>query len=44
MFPVERFKVIASVDRSNIKRSVRYIDKAGTEDGGAYTAAVWCMT
>ena len=40
MFPVDRFKVIASVDRSNIKRSVRYIDKAGTEDGGAYTAAV----
>ena len=40
MFPVERFKVVPSVDRSNIKRSVRYIDKAGTEDGGAYTAAV----
>ena len=40
MFPVERFKVITSVDRSNIKRSVRYVDKAGTEDGGDYTAAV----
>ena len=39
MFPVERFKVITSVDRSNIKRSVRYVDKAGTEDGGDYTAA-----
>lgn len=39
MFPVERIRVVTGVDRSNIKRSVRYIDKAGTEDGGAYTAA-----
>jgi len=39
MFPVERFKVVTTIDRSNIKRSVRYVDKAGTEDGGAYTAA-----
>ena len=27
-------------DRSQILRSVRYVDKAGTEDGGAYTAMV----
>ena len=40
MFPIERFNVIASINRSNIKRSVRYVDKAGTKDGGAYTAAV----
>jgi predicted phage terminase large subunit-like protein len=40
MFPVDRFKVISSVDRSQVRRSIRYVDKAGTEDGGAYTAAV----
>jgi len=40
IFPVERFRIIGSVDRSKIKRSVRYVDKADTEDGGAYTAAV----
>ncbi len=39
MFPIERFKTISSVDRSNVRRSVRYVDKAGTEDGGDYTAA-----
>ena len=39
MFPVDRFNVITSINRSNIKKSVRYVDKAGTEDGGAYTAA-----
>ena len=38
-FPVERFNVVDSFDRSKIKKSVRYIDKAGTADGGAYTAA-----
>jgi predicted phage terminase large subunit-like protein len=40
MFPVERFNVIDSVDRSQVRKSIRYIDKAGTEGGGAYTAAV----
>jgi predicted phage terminase large subunit-like protein len=40
MFPIDRFKVIHSIDKTNIKRSVRYVDKAGTEGGGAYTAAV----
>ena len=39
MFPTERFTIVHSVDRSKIKRSVRYVDKADTEDGGAYTAA-----
>ena len=39
LFPVDRFNVITSIDRSQIKKSVRYIDKAGTQDGGAYTAA-----
>jgi predicted phage terminase large subunit-like protein len=39
MFPTERFNIIGSVDRSNVRKSIRYIDKAGTKDGGAYTAA-----
>jgi predicted phage terminase large subunit-like protein len=39
MFPTERFNIIGSVDRSQIRKSIRYIDKAGTKDGGAYTAA-----
>jgi predicted phage terminase large subunit-like protein len=39
MFPIERFRVVSSFDRSKVNRSVRYVDKAGTEDGGAYTAA-----
>jgi predicted phage terminase large subunit-like protein len=38
-FPVERFNVVSSFDKSKVKRSVRYIDKAGTQDGGAFTAA-----
>jgi predicted phage terminase large subunit-like protein len=39
MFPTERFNIISGVDRSQIRKSIRYIDKAGTKDGGAYTAA-----
>jgi predicted phage terminase large subunit-like protein len=39
MFPVERFNIIASINRSQVKRSIRYVDKAGTADGGSYTAA-----
>ena len=39
-FPIDRFKVVTSFDRSNVRRSIRYVDKAATEDGGAYTAAV----
>jgi hypothetical protein len=40
MFPIEMFKPIQRLNRSLIKKSVRYIDKAATEDGGAYTACV----
>ena len=39
MFPTERFNVIGSVDRKQIRRSVRYVDKAGTAGDGAYTCA-----
>lgn len=39
MFPVERFKIVSSIDKSQIRRTIRYVDKAGTQDGGAYTAA-----
>lgn len=39
MFPTERFTIISGVDRSQIRKSIRYIDKAGTKDGGAFTAA-----
>jgi len=39
LFPVDRFDVVTSFDRSKIKRSIRYVDKAGTAGGGAYTAA-----
>ena len=39
MFPTERFTIIGSVDRSQVRRSIRYVDKADTKDGGAYTAA-----
>jgi predicted phage terminase large subunit-like protein len=39
MFPTEKFVIVSGVDRANIRKSIRYIDKAGTKDGGAYTAA-----
>jgi len=39
-FPIAQFKIVASFSRKDIKRSVRYWDKAGTMDGGAYTAGV----
>jgi len=39
LFPIERFNIIPTIDRSKIKKSIRYVDKAGTADGGAYTAA-----
>ena len=38
--PVEKLRVVPFFDRSQITRSVRYIDKAGTQDGGAWTACV----
>jgi predicted phage terminase large subunit-like protein len=40
IFPIEKLTTIDILDRSKIKRSVRYWDKAGTEDGGAFTAGV----
>jgi predicted phage terminase large subunit-like protein len=41
MFPIEKFRFInRPPDKQHVKRSVRYWDKAGTADGGAYTAGV----
>ena len=39
VFPVERFKIIDSFDRKNIRKSIRYVDKAATAEAGAFTAA-----
>ncbi len=38
IFPIERLHILSVLDRSKIRRTVRYWDKAGTEDDGAYTA------
>lgn len=41
MFKVDRFPIIEQMmNPANIVRTVRYWDKAGTQDGGAYTAGV----
>jgi predicted phage terminase large subunit-like protein len=41
ILPIEKLKVLPVWDRTQIMKSVRYIDKAGTEGGeGAYTAMV----
>ena len=41
ILPIEKLKVVPMWDRSQIMKSVRYVDKAGTEGGdGAYTAMV----
>lgn len=41
MFPVERMKTLdAAVSEYHVKARIRYWDKAGTSDGGAYTAGV----
>lgn len=41
MFPIEQIKLADVIPKNDIKRSVRYWDKAGTEDGsGATTAGV----
>jgi hypothetical protein len=41
IFPIERLQVLPiQPERSKILRSVRFIDKAGTADDGAYTAMV----
>jgi predicted phage terminase large subunit-like protein len=38
IFPIEKLTMLPIFDRARILKSVRYWDKAGTEDGGAYTA------
>jgi predicted phage terminase large subunit-like protein len=38
--PGDKIKCRAQWDRTGIRRTVRYIDKAATADGGAYTAMV----
>jgi predicted phage terminase large subunit-like protein len=40
LIPVDKIKYRPEWDRTGIRRTVRYIDKAGTADGGAYTAMV----
>lgn len=40
MFPIAQFKIEQSFSRKDVKKSVRYWDKAGTRDGGAYTSGV----
>jgi predicted phage terminase large subunit-like protein len=40
MFPIEKVQIVPALNPSEIKRSVRYWDKAGTADGGAYTVGV----
>ena len=37
LFPIEQMKIVPAINRDEIKRSVRYWDKAGTADGGAFT-------
>lgn len=39
-FHIAEFKIIGSFSRANIKKSVRYWDKAGTHGGGAFTAGI----
>ena len=36
--PIDKLRVTPFFDRSAIRRSVRYFDKAGTEGGGKFTA------
>lgn len=41
MFPIENFKIVPHMPSTDdIRKSVRYWDKAATQDGGAYTAGV----
>lgn len=44
-FPIDMFVIENVIVRKDIRRSVRYWDKAGTEDGGAYTSGclMHCM-
>jgi predicted phage terminase large subunit-like protein len=38
MFQIDKFQTVGAINEKDIIRSVRYWDKAGTEDGGAFTA------
>ena len=38
IFPIDKLVPLPIMDRTRILKSVRYWDKAGTEDGGAFTA------
>jgi predicted phage terminase large subunit-like protein len=38
MLPIEKLRVVPVFDRAGVQHSIRFWDKAGTEDGGAYTA------
>jgi hypothetical protein len=40
MFPIDKFNIVPAINREEIKRSVRYWDKAATADGGAFTVGV----
>lgn len=41
MFPIEKFETVQAIpNRGDVLKAVRYWDKAGTKDGGAYTAGV----
>jgi hypothetical protein len=41
IFPIDKLRVVPVFDRKEIAKSVRAVDKAGTEGGdGAYTACV----
>jgi hypothetical protein len=38
IFPIEKLTTLSVFDRTKVLKSCRYWDKAGTEDGGAFTA------
>lgn len=40
MFKVDKLHIVDYFDKGKIKKSVRYFDKAGTQDGGCYTSGV----
>jgi predicted phage terminase large subunit-like protein len=44
VIPIDKMRIVPFIDKKNIIRTVRYIDKAGTQDGGAYTACVLMHT
>jgi predicted phage terminase large subunit-like protein len=40
IFPIDKLRVVPVFDRTKVRKSIRYVDKAGTKDGGAHTAMV----